>query len=104
MYFILFSSFLHYSFFSKKQLKVCSCTHLQVMNEMHRNTVTKMTAKYQCIFGPQLLAFVKKLGRKLSYQTGEEKAATYLIQRLSMAVQLGNAISFLGGLSSQHCT
>ena len=38
------------------------------------------------------------------YQTGEEKVGTYLIQRLSIAVQQGNAISILGGLDSRHCT
>ena len=47
------------------------------------------------VFGPQSLAFVKELGRRLRYQTGEEKATAYLIQRLSIAVQRGNAISIL---------
>ena len=35
-------------------------------------------------------------GRQLRHQTGEEKAAAYLIQRLSIAVQQGNAVSILG--------
>ena len=39
------------------------------------------------VFGPQSLSFAKELGRRLRYQTGEEKAGTYLIQRLSIAVQ-----------------
>ena len=56
------------------------------------------------VFGPQSLTFVKELGRRLRYQTGEKKAGIYLIQWLSIAVQLGNAISILGGLDSWHCT
>ena len=41
---------------------------------------------------------MKDLGRKVKFQTGEEKAATYLIQCLSMAVKWGNKISILVGL------
>ena len=48
------------------------------------------------VFGPQSLTFVKELRRKLRYQTEEEKATTYLTQRLYMAVQWGKAISILG--------
>ena len=44
------------------------------------------------VFGLCLLAFVKELGRKLRYQTREEKEATYLIQCLSIAVQRDSAI------------
>ena len=54
------------------------------------------------VLGPQSLIFVKELGRKLRYETGKEKVATYLIQHVSIAVQQGNAISTLGGLGSQH--
>ena len=35
------------------------------------------------VFGPRTLAFVKELGRRLRSHT-EEKACTYLIQRMSM--------------------
>ena len=56
------------------------------------------------VLGTQSLTFMKELGRKLRYQTREEKVATYLIQRLSMAVQRGNAASILGGLDSRHFT
>ena len=54
--------------------------------------------------GPQSLTFVKEGRGRLRYETGEEKAGTYLIQRLSIAVQRGNAISILEGLDSWHCT
>ena len=55
------------------------------------------------VLGPRSLLFVKELVRKLRQQTGEEKAADYLIQQLSIAVQQGNAISILGSVGSQHC-
>ena len=54
------------------------------------------------VFGPRTLTLVKELGRKVRSQTGEEKATTYLMQRLAIAVQRGNAISILGALGSQH--
>ena len=46
-------------------------------------------------FGLHSFAFVKELGRKLRYET-REKAATYLIQCQSIAVQRDNAISIVG--------
>ena len=48
------------------------------------------------VFGPQTLEFLKELGNRLSRVTGEEKSYTYLLQRLSVAVQRGNSASVLG--------
>ena len=48
------------------------------------------------VLGPRTLTFVKELGRRLRSHTGEEKSSTYLLQRVSIAVQRGNAISVLG--------
>ena len=53
------------------------------------------------VFGPKSLSFVRELGRRLRDQSGEEKSSTYLIQRLSMAVQRGNALAILGGIGCQ---
>ena len=55
------------------------------------------------VFGPQSLLFVKELGRKLRHQTGQEKAAAYLIQCLSIVLQQGNAMSILECVGSQRC-
>ena len=46
--------------------------------------------------GSWSLTFVKELGRKLGYQTREEKLATYLIEHQFVAVQHGNIGSMLG--------
>ena len=51
--------------------------------------------------GKKSLAFVKDLGHRVRQRTGE----AYLLQRLSVAVQRGNAVSVLGsvgGLDSQN--
>ena len=41
------------------------------------------------------MAFLKDLGRRVA-QTTEERSTTFLLQRLSVAVQRGNAASVLG--------
>ena len=48
------------------------------------------------VFGAHTLAFVKNLGQRLLHQSGDTKSISYLFQRLSIAVQWGNAISILG--------
>ena len=70
----------------------------------HTHEFTPVAVESSGVFRPQSLTFMKELERRLRYQTGEEKAGTYLIQRLSIAVQWGNAISIMGGLDSRHCT
>ena len=56
--------------------------------------------------GPETLNFVKdlKLGRQISPTTGEPRSTEYLIQRLSVAIQRGNAISFAGTMELDHTT
>ena len=44
-------------------------------------------------FGPLTLQFLKDLGNRLRQATGDENSNTYLIQRLSVSVQRGNAAS-----------
>ena len=46
--------------------------------------------------GPAAASLIKELGSRGSHETGEEKFALYLYQRLSMAVQRGNAASVIG--------
>ena len=52
--------------------------------------------------GPETLNFVKDLGRQISQTTGEPRSTEYLIQRLSVAIQRGNAISFAGTMELDH--
>ena len=51
-------------------------------------------------FGPETLSFVKDLGHCLHQTTGDSQLYQFLLQRLSVVVQTGNAISVLGTLSS----
>ena len=52
-------------------------------------------------FGQQSLSFVKDLGHRLKFATDDPNSLQYLIQRLSVAVQRGNAASVLGSLDRQ---
>ena len=49
--------------------------------------------------GPNSLVFLKELGWRARRQSGDERAASVLLQRLSVAVQRGNAqlCRFWGG-------
>ena len=48
------------------------------------------------VFGPKTLAFVRELGRRISQETGEVRETSFLMQRLSIAVQRGNSAAVLG--------
>ena len=52
--------------------------------------------------GPLTLEFLRDLGNRIRQATGEESSFMYLLQRLSVAVQRGNAASVLG--TSAHCS
>jgi hypothetical protein len=49
-------------------------------------------------WGPQAKSLLTAIGNKLVAATGEPRAASYLAQRVSMAIQRGNAASILGTL------
>jgi hypothetical protein len=44
-------------------------------------------------FGDEALDLVKDLGRRIYEKTGEIRSKSYLIQRISIAIQRGNSIS-----------
>ena len=46
-----------------------------------------------CTIGPDSLSFLRNLGRRLKATTGEPQSFTYLLQRLSVAIQMGNSAS-----------
>ena len=48
--------------------------------------------------GPAAASLIKELGSRCAHETGEEKFGLYLYQRLSMAVQRGNAASVIGSI------
>ena len=78
-------------------VKVESLKEEKYSDLAHTHEIPPIAMESSGVFEPHSLTFVKELGRELKYQTGEEKAGTYLIQRLSITVQWGNAISIMGG-------
>ena len=52
-------------------------------------------------FGPETASFIQDLGRKLRLESRDANSYTYLAQRLSVAIQRGNAASVLGTMSIQ---
>ena len=48
------------------------------------------------VFGPLTRSFFKELGHRIRSSTGKEKAFFYLSQRVSVAIQRGNAASIMG--------
>ena len=51
-------------------------------------------------FGPKTTEFLKELGHRLRQVSGEANSFAYLTQRLSVAVQRGNAASVLGTIKT----
>ncbi len=52
------------------------------------------------VFGPETMEFLRELGRCLQLVSADHNSFTNLIQRLSVAVQRGNAASVLGSARS----
>jgi len=52
-------------------------------------------------WGPEAIAFVSELGRRIAIVTGELRSTLYLRQTIDIALQRGNSASVLGTLSSQ---
>ena len=48
------------------------------------------------VLNHEALEFLQELGRRIEEQTGDSKETTYLFQRVYVAIQRGNAISFAG--------
>ena len=51
------------------------------------------------VLGPLTRTFLKELGHRLRRVSGEVRSRSYLLQRLSVSVQRGNAISILGSIN-----
>ena len=54
------------------------------------------------VFGPSALTFFKELGRRITAQTGDPFARTFLMQRISLIVQKYNAVAIYGTLGSNR--
>ena len=53
------------------------------------------------VLGPKSKTCVKELGGRVARVTGDQKSSHYLLQRLSVAVQPGNAASVMGTMDSR---
>ena len=60
------------------------------------HSFTPVAVETSGVVGPQSLAFLKDLGHRMRQETGDERSLSYLLQRVSVAVQRGNAASVLG--------
>ena len=56
---------------------------------------TRIAIETSGAIGPRARAFLKQLGRRLRRETGEANSTSHLMQRLSVAVQCGNAAVIL---------
>ena len=52
--------------------------------------------------GPESLLFLREVGRRIEATTGDSRSTTFLLQRLSVAVQMGNALCVLDSLSQEQ--
>ena len=50
------------------------------------------------------LSFIRELGGRLTAITGDPRETAFLLQRISVAVQLGNVASIMGTLPTRHGT
>ena len=64
-----------------------------------RHTIVPVAIESLGVIGPISIAFLKVLRRRIRQCSGEVKAHQYLLQRLSVAVQRGNAISVLSSVA-----
>ena len=55
------------------------------------------------VLGKQTLSFLKDLACRVRKVSGEVMSFPYLLQRLAVAVQRGNAASVLGTFASEDC-
>ena len=54
------------------------------------------------VIGPNSLSFLSILGSRQAQESGKANSTAYLLQRLSIAVQRGNAVAILGCARSSH--
>ena len=48
------------------------------------------------VFASKTMSFIKDLGKRIARQSGDPKSTAFLLQRLSVVVQLENAVSIMG--------
>lgn len=54
------------------------------------------------VYGPESLLFVHEIGRRLSQATKDNRSTSFLMERITIAIQRGNAASVLGTIPPSH--
>ena len=67
--------------------------YIDIKNQYH---FTPLAFETFGSIGPETQVFLKKLGKLMKKNTGESRSLDFLLQRLSIAIQRGNAISIKG--------
>ena len=70
----------------------------------HHHIFTPIAIETSGVYGSETLKFLKELGHRLKQASGECNAYSYLLQRLSVAVQRGNAASVSYGFCGPACS
>ena len=52
-------------------------------------------------WGKEARDFLRAVGKKIEVSTGEPRSTAFLFQRLSIAIQRGNAVAVLGSIPRQ---
>ena len=74
-----------------KHLKISKYTHLE-----SSHLFVPIAVETSGVLGQAALDFVSDLGQRLRQVTGEARSKEYLLQKLSIAIQRGNAAAVLG--------
>ena len=64
--------------------------------------VTEIAVETTGVFGPEARVFLRGLGKRLQYAMSEPEAFSYLLQRISIAVQRANCAAILGSLNKNN--
>ena len=73
-----------------------------IKNNFIGHIFTPIAIESSVVFGTNTLKFLKDLGHRLKLASGESSAYPFLLQRLSGAVQCGNAASVMGSVGSEQ--
>jgi len=65
---------------------------------IHKARVVGDSASVETSWGKEGLRWIRQIGARITAKTGEKRATTFLLQRMSLTVQRGNVVSVLGTL------
>ena len=78
--------------------KAFRAKELKYENLMPDNIVTPVSMETLVSWAIDGLHFIQTIGNRIAEHTAEPRSRAYLLQRISVAVQRGNAISVMGSL------